>query len=339
LTYKNFYIRNKLFLSIPINVSIKTIFIFVNCIPSFTFKKKVYKVYLLLALVTYKLFSLFKEADNLNSNNIHSHITSFLSSQDLILNYMIIWSLVEERNRAYIHFIDSSNQKQFFGKFSFKKSDFKLIINEKNYLQEFDEDRTKITFYKVPKLVFFDLNEDYIFLVLTTIPQDFSLYHPSNNKLPKKVLNNIQKNISSCNLSSVLNKKWWIDFSSLKNKPESLYKYIMKHSDNEQIILTSVHGDFGSENIFHNNNEFFIIDWERYSSCAPILVDQIAFWMGKHHKQIKANPKFMSLSLKKEYESFKKIEFLLAIAFLVSVNFNLAVLISSNLISENESII
>ena len=103
-----------------------------------------------------------------------------------------------------------------------------------------------------------------------------------------------------------------------------------------KIYVSKVHGDFGSENIFKKkeNGRFYIIDWERSTDIAPYLTDKIAHWLGAHHKQIKKNAEVCK-NFTLTFQNEKEIDVAMGLLFLISVNFDLAIMVAKQWKSRN----
>ena len=99
--------------------------------------------------------------------------------------------------------------------------------------------------------------------------------------------------------------------------------------NNYLVKVSTVHGDFGSENIFLNSetNDFMIIDWENSTDNSPFLTDKVAYWLGANYRLLKNNDSLAYNSFCRDFGKFKKIDIDLALLFLTNAKFDLAYLI------------
>ena len=105
-------------------------------------------------------------------------------------------------------------------------------------------------------------------------------------------------------------------------------------------MVSQVHGDFGSENIFINKKgKFLVIDWERHTYEGPHYTDLVAFWLGSNHRKIKNGNQIINLKFNEHFKDVKRIDLALALAFLVAMNFDLAILMSQNFGDSNDNTI
>ena len=77
-----------------------------------------------------------------------------------------------------------------------------------------------------------------------------------------------------------------------------------------------------------------IIDWERGTKFAPILLDKLSFWLGKNHYYLKNND-FHFQNFLLEFENENKYDIALSIIFLVNVNYDLVFILLNKLNEKN----
>lgn len=331
-----FYKNNRPIISIPTGVSLKISLVSISCLPSHTLVRKVFKVYLYFRIFTsYFMIKYFSKSNKYPLDKIlvdwFEKVILVLGNQELYPVY--IWSLVEGRQRYYVHLLDADGNKKYFTKITTKKVDYNLLENEKKQLEYFSN---KDTFY-VPRVVNFEKNEKYCSLITSYLEEGFNLYHPESHTFPKKISLEICEKPINLLYSKIVETSWW-KIGYLRAKSMINYFNFINSSDAQtEINVCKIHGDFGSENIFINNkNKFYIIDWERSTNDAPYLTDMIAFWLGGHHKLIKENSAKAYEKLMQEFKNEKHIDLAMALLFLISVNFDLAILVAEQWESRNK---
>lgn len=323
MKYLVFYKKDKPFIAIPVMGGIKIAFIAAGCLPSHTLIRKIFKVYMYLRIMVFFVFPL-------DSNEINGVLKEWLTDQQTKVKNLypvFIWSLVDGRERYYVHLMDEDGNKKYFVKITTKAQDYILLENEKNKLKIFSNAKN----FSVPTILAFVKNDVYCSLTTSYIDSGYRLYHPDTNIFPEEVSKEISKNICTVNINKIIGE---IDVQPGVNINDFIN--FISSFDKDFLVKTSrVHGDFGSENIF-NNKRFFIIDWEISSDEAPYLTDKIAFWLGKKHKSIKKN----NLSVYNEFMGYFKqednLDLALGLLFLINAKFDLAVCIAEQWNEKNE---
>lgn len=315
-------------IAIPYDLNLPVALKAISCLPSFTNKRKIFKIY------AYSLvclgFLVSKKIFKTKKNKIERLLALFddlKKNPNLQNTYpVIIWSLVKDRNRLYVHFLNKKGEKCFFMKVSENKDDFLLLKNEFNYLKKITSRNDN--FYNVPSPIKFDFYKDYCYLIVRSLDDNLKLFHPSRNKFPVSLSNSIKEGKLTKALDDVYKNDWWDAFLKNKNESISLFNFIKDCDNNIKVNISNVHGDFGSENIFLSNYKFTVIDWERSTKQGPFFVDEIAYWLGCNHTLIKKKD---IVTIRKFYEAFEKvskIDLALALSFLVGAKFDLAIIVS-----------
>lgn len=327
--HKLFYKNKTPYLAVPTNLSIVNLFKVLNFIPSFTLIRKLHKIYVFFTVILSRCLGVnFKKK---NQPNFFLELSNIINENSRLSNYqyLIVWSLVDNRQRCYVYFYDKTLTLVYFAKFTKKTADFALIKNEYNCLLNFKAKEENIIF-NCPTAVHLDENKDYYFLVVEALASNFKLFHPEYNEMPEKIFKYLNHNIIRKDLSYCFDQNWWKSFFKKKRNTFQLYKYIVSQESESKVQLSFIHGDLGSENtLINENKEFFIIDWERSSQVGPYYTDRVAFWLGKNHRKIKDNQDILQ-NFHDFFHDVNQLELYLALAYLVQVDFDLAILISNN---------
>lgn len=304
-----FYKGTSPVVAIPLDGGLKIALIGVNCFPSYTFKRKIFKVFMAVRILIFFIFPIsFKR-------QCHVPVECFQDQEFLReMHSVFIWSLVSGRGRAYVHFLSQSGIKKYFSKLTINSSDFGLLHNERDSLQFFSNAKN----FSVPSVSCFVNTDRYCFLVTESIPADFKLCHPETSEFPTDIASEIQTTYNKIPVFELVN--------SLSCFDKSTFNSLITNLDKTELVdVSRIHGDFGSENIFKNKkDEYIVIDWERSEKVAPILTDEVGYWLGKHHKIIKNDIKEASKRFRRYAENKKEIDVLLALVFLCLAKFDLA---------------
>lgn len=184
-----------------------------------------------------------------------------------------------KKNRVYVICFDSTPYS--FIKFTFDYQNTQLIKNEANALMQFSGARS----FSVPRLVDFkEFNEGRIGILETELLSDgCKRFVKQKDYIPSEIINEIisfsQGSLPSgsfvCTEVLKLSGKEFFD-EEYVNKLLSIYR------------AEPAHGDLGSQNILVKGTSIFVIDWERYSTCAPLYSDFIGYMLGLFNSEIRA---------------------------------------------------
>ena len=323
--YITFYIFGKPFVSVQLGHNYTNYYNILFKQRFFSLKKKLFLVYVFICVLFQNFLLKFKlNFDNFLFKRELEWIKVnfkevFVKSNALI----IIHSLVEGRQRMYLFFYDEKYNNIYFSKFLSKTDDFDKIYNEKKNLDFLKKNKKILNQFDYPDLIGFKKNMNFCCLITSAIPDFYKLYHPSNNNFPfdkKRICIDLVKK----SLSEIYNLEWFKDFQKNNSDFKYLSNFILNSNKNTNINLGFCHGDFGSENIFSLDNNFFIIDWETSFQLSPIYVDYVAFWLGKYHAEIKKNSKTIKNKFFTHFSNFDKLDIALSLIFLINNNFDLA---------------
>jgi aminoglycoside phosphotransferase len=320
LSYYIFYKGDKPLIAIPKGMTYKQIITAVNSLSSFTFKRKIFKKYLIIKILINDFFGVKKGRHNdldflLKWANTYQSSNSYHN-----VHPIFIWSLVPNRKRYYVHFINANAERTLFAKITLNGADFLKL--EKEY---FNLKKNPNSNFLKPKIVDYGQEDEYTFLVVESLGEKYSLYHPSENKFPLELMSSLQGTIREVLLVNLLHVEWWQRFYESRDKFKELYEYITTKSKQEYVRISTIHGDFGSENILiDSDNKFMLIDWEQSVENGPYYTDIISFWMGKNHTELKNNRVSTIEEFYKEFSHISKLDLALALSFLVGANFDLA---------------
>ena len=324
---KIFYKNNNPIIAVPIGESIYISYKAIKCFPSFTLKRKVYKLYLYMMASLYYLLRYFPNEQK-DYGILSVWYKNFSDKRvDSKFYPVFIWSTIEGRQRYYVHILDIDGNKIYFVKITSNSEDYKLLKNEYKALTEL-QGRERFT-YTSPKVIDFIENNIYCSLSVESLHSNYKLFHPEFHDLPEKLLNEIRGNIEILNIEEVYDCSWYK--LAVLDEYNLMREYTHSLKKDQTVKIAFAHGDFGGENIFQDNTgKFNVIDWERATKKAPIMLDHIAFWLGKNHKNFRHNEDDTVNDFYLYFANYEKLDIALALIFLNSVNFDLSFFILKN---------
>jgi len=342
MTHLIFYKRGHPFFAIPVNASLKVSLSSIRCLPSFTTKRKLFKIFVFFITAIYYYLNKLLRFRNSSSEfaELSNWCERFLEKSKITdYSHVIIWSLVPNRERFYVHYLDKAGDPIWFAKLTSNKSDAKLLNNEYEQIRRIRTSQ-KVQIFSTPEVIDCCDDENYSYIVLDYLANTDRLFHPSKNELPMHLLDAIRSDIEIKTLENVLSLDWWQNFILDKENFAELGEYVKNSSRHSMVKISFIHGDFGSENILLNSNgRFKVKDWERSHSQGPFYVDELAFWLGQNHRMLKGGSQKVVDTFYSTFKHIPRLDLALALCFLVGARFDLAIVVSKNWKNTDENTI
>ena len=244
------------------------------------------------------------------------------------------------RKRLYL-FKTGKNQDVYFSKIIWGEE----VDNVKNELSLKQYFEGSADFFGVfpDKTIFIDQdNVAYVEYKLLPLNSRLLIHKPSKIYNYFLSLNTKHNTIKSLKLSAIKKKPWWSGFE--QKAPREFVEYILQNCNKEFYQFMFCHGDLGSENVFLYEEKYFIIDWEKSNEFAPVITDLVGIKLGNNSneiiraKNITKNAHYLKEFYTKNIpEIYTFDDFLLAIAYYIGTNYNLANFLTFNFSNENSS--
>jgi hypothetical protein len=271
--------------------------------------------------------------------------------------------VVVDRIRSCKHYVDNSIFAVLFHKEN---------QNGRIYIYEYTPDCTPISFTKIsceltsnlriereaevlknlygrtirfgtPRIILFRKVGDCLELSMEAAHKGF-LTHPKKAGLPREVFDEIAI------LGGSLQKRMSLgtDCAWLKTATDTIDSLRIKEivariPEDKDFAVCAAHCDLGSENVLSRpaaNGEgldYFILDWEYYTDCAPALTDRVSYWLGQRHRYLKRSfpPANTCIILEQLFEDFSRQghdeqEVTVALLHLVRIGHDLSVKVCGN---------
>ena len=184
---------------------------------------------------------------------------------------VLIWSLVPNRKRYYIHFIDKLGNKVLFVKLTSCKNDYYLLKNEYKQLVKIQNKNNSIKKFNTPKVIDYGEGKEYCHLVVKSLEKDDILFHPSKNNLPVELIKEIQGTVKQINLKKIYKLKWWMQFELSKDKVIDLFQFIKNSNSNTIVKVSFVHGDFKGKYFNKQKGAFKVIIGKEQQNVAHLF--------------------------------------------------------------------
>jgi hypothetical protein len=320
LSFAVFTLGGRSVIAIPLDKSLPILRASIAALPAYTLKRKVFKRIALgwaSALwlgrrLGLSLGKALQPADQV----LVERIRDFCPGAAAVVP---IWSLVPGRARSYFRIFDSATREIAFAKVSTAEPGRTRLQVEAGALQANANAKT----FNCPLLLGLDIVADAVLLLTTALPPGSRLLHAEVVSFP----HDIRDEIRSCTFTSTIDRvkrtDWYRRGLEVNAANPGLVKDLVAIEPATSVSLGPAHGDFGSENFFADlAGRIFLIDWEHYCAEAPVLTDEVGFWIGSHSRAIKTGKPRIAEDFAQAFMGHSNTDLLLALVYLSAFDVN-----------------
>jgi len=245
---------------------------------------------------------------------------------------LMTWQGDTQRKRIYGYAYLGDSDKPVFVKYGEGEANANLFQNETDALKVINDGKYQ---FSTTHLITSKISKEESILVSECLPHTAKNIQPSTFQLPPELLA-LSTNKREITPSELSRQKWWSEYEKIARKaaPEFYKKTASTLKLTSSITTTTCHGDAGSENIFSADSGLLVIDWERYSSTAPLLTDPVGYWLGINHTLIANSPAIEASRIKQwaNLKKYKTSDIIFALSYLISCNFRPAIQIAEKFV-------
>ena len=206
-------------------------------------------------------------------------------------NYAFLFHKINQNQRAYIFEITKDGDILSFTKVGLTDKASIGIQSEHKALSYLKRQKLPII---IPKVINFHEEESMSVLTTAGLSSNFNLVNKTEN-MGDQILQRI-KSLALINGTTILkpNETYWFESTMPKISNSIILKYLKNIDVNFCFEASPAHCDIGSENVFVSNEvkdspkNIAIVDWESFNMLAPIMTDEVSFWLGTKHRKFKS---------------------------------------------------
>lgn len=241
---------------------------------------------------------------------------------------LVIWSTVPGRGRRYVRLFDEQGKEVAFAKASLDASGRSRLRVEASALKRFERAKS----FSVPSFILLREALATTMLITAVLPRGCQLRHPERTRLPNGILQELQERTALCKLHVIRQEDWFIHGLNNIGRSDPFGLLVDSFDGSVEVMVCTVHGDLGSENIFEaGDGRTILIDWEHFAEQGPCLTDPISFWIGQHHRAIRRNPAAKAGAFSNEFGSYSQVDICLALVYLAAFDVSDAVTLAKAL--------
>jgi hypothetical protein len=219
------------------------------------------------------------------------------------------------RGRFYVNLVSPEAEALGFAKISLdEKNDQHLQTEAKTlrYLAAQD-----IRSFRVPKVLVEGTFNSHRYLITEPMPAKVKPVPAIWEPIPKRCRDELAG--ISRRKRQIEELSWWADFNNKSGEVKLLAEAIDAGHDRE-VEVCWAHGDYTSRNVSCIGDEVWLFDWENSSPDAPLITDEVRFFLAMHGRQIVSNPPEVAKALGRRYlassDTAAQRDLALALAFL-----------------------
>lgn len=282
--------------------------------PAFTLKRKIFKgATLLWAAVLWLARRVRVPAGTALDSAEAKAIARIQDACPQMAAAMVLWSLVPGRQRTYFRIFDAKATECAFGKLSCAEPGRGWLQVEAAALERYAMAQS----FTCPQVLMLDVTERETLLLTSAFPAGTTLLHAQNSDFPRPVQVEIQDKRVEAPFASLRDRAWFRRGREALAKNAGVSAALDAMDDAAPVTLAPAHWDFGSENFFTDpQGGLLLIDWEHHDPEAPILTDEVGFWIGRHHRAIQRHQHGIAADFSAAFEGQTESDLLLALLYL-----------------------
>lgn len=225
----------------------------------------------------------------------------------------------DSRKRFYVHLFSEDAQNIAFAKISLDSVNDIFLLNEYTNIKELCTDNYS---FKVPRIMSTDIYQSHRYILFEAMPYQAKKINSTWDETAKNFSMELKKN--TVNRKTLNEMSWVHNFQKeISSKDSKRFFEKIKIKNNELLEVCFAHGDMQNSNICYFNDEVWLFDWESACSDAPVMTDEISFYLGTVQRKVVESPSIVFTELKRMFLAGKDektvINVGLAIAYLCTM--------------------
>ena len=218
------------------------------------------------------------------------------------------------RGRFYVQLLSTSGKVLGFTKISLDEKNDERLETEAGVIEHISSQRTRS--FRVPALTSLSSFDGHRYLISEALPDSA---HPAPARwgpVAKNCLDELTN--GTCLFRPPEELSWWPRFLQMENV-EALADAIRDAKCTETQVCRA-HGDFKSWNMCVTDDVVWLFDWEDSCPDAPVMSDEVSFFIGTISRALMSNPASAAAALGKRFlaagDDGREASLALALAFL-----------------------
>ena len=198
---------------------------------------------------------------------------------------LVVYPRQRNRRRLYVHLVSPAGELLAFAKLSGDPTNDELLAREGNALRRLA--RASVRSFRFPSLLAEGTFEGRRYLLTAPLPAAVRQVRPRWNESMRRLrveLAGEERTVERLDRAS-----WWPAWVRCADASPALANASDLQPD-RPFRASAAHGDLVSWNVFQGVGESWLVDWENYAPDAPVLADELRFFLGIHTRTINTFP-------------------------------------------------
>lgn len=200
---------------------------------------------------------------------------------------VLVWPGEIKRKRLYLHALTESMQPVAFGKISTEAEghDQEKIRREKEVLLRLKGGNEGVV---VPEVLGWTETGHGCCLLTTNCVGGADSFRGEWQLLSEIMAGLVGDEVTCRSYEDLLQQDWWLASSEAYPNVANEVAVQVKQADGWYSRVC--HGDLGPANVLSRGQQMVVLDWEECCECAPLLGDEVVYWLSLRHSAIVSNP-------------------------------------------------
>ena len=230
---------------------------------------------------------------------------------------VIVWPPQSDRGRIYIHLLDANARPLAFVKLALDTLNDEYLRSEAQTIEKLKA--LRLTSFRIPSLIKIGKWNGHCYCVFEPIPTDAKPVQSSWSSFPRDCVREYAGPVRTIGRQQLTKLDWWKNFWDV-TPPESAFAQDVRKAQEQPIRVCRAHGDLGVMNMIGVDDQILIFDWEECCDDAPILTDELMFFLVLNQREFLAKPVVGLRKLNERYLSGasaqRRCDVVMALAFI-----------------------
>ena len=201
--------------------------------------------------------------------------------------FVLVWPGEVERKRLYVHALNESMQPVAFGKISTEVEghDREKMSQEKEVLLRLGGGNPRVV---VPEVLGWAETHDGCYLLTTNCVAGTDSFQGEWELLSELMCGLVGDEVVCRAREELDGEHWWR--VARKAYPNVANEVIVLVERKAGWFSRVCHGDLGPANVLRRSQQVVVLDWEECCECAPVLGDEVVYWLSLRHSAIISDP-------------------------------------------------
>ena len=200
---------------------------------------------------------------------------------------VIVWPPQSDRGRIYVHLLDANARPLAFVKLSLDALNDDFLRNEAQTIEKLKA--LQLTSFHIPSLMETGKWNGHYYCVFEPIATDAKSVQSSWSSFPRDCVKEYAGQVRIIGVQQLTELDWWKSFWKVTS-PESAFAQDVRIAQGHPIRVCRAHGDLGTMNMLRVDDQILIFDWEECCDDAPILTDELMFFLVLNQRKFLAKP-------------------------------------------------